>query len=78
MTLKLSEKVLDTIKKKGYILEKDVRGKGKIEVQWKKSIQEILDTYGLVKVKASKDIKERYNIPAEIPYQSFVIVKENK
>jgi len=78
LTLKLSEKVLDTIKKKGYILEKDVRGKGKIEVQWKKSIQEILDTYGLVKVKASKDIKERYNIPAEIPYQSFVIVKENK
>ena len=74
LTLKLSEKVLDTIKKKGYILEKDVRGKGKIEVQWKKSIQEILDTYGLVKVKASKDIKEKYNIPAEIPYQSFIIV----
>lgn len=74
LTLKLSEKLLDTIKKKGYILEKDVRGKGRIEVQWKKSIQEILDTYGLVKVKASKDIKEKYNIPAEIPYQSFIIV----
>lgn len=76
-TLELASIVLDSIKKKRYILEKDVRGSGKQETQWKRSIQEILDTYGLVKVRASKDIKDKYNIPADIPYQSFIIVQEN-
>lgn len=76
-TLRISEYILETIKKKRYILEKDVKINDKIETQWKKSIQEILDSYGLVRVKASKVNKEKYNLPADIPYQSFVICRDN-
>lgn len=76
-TLRISEYILETIKKKRYILEKDVKVNGKVETQWKKSIQEILDAYGLVRVRASKVNKELYNLPANIPYQSFVICRDN-
>jgi len=76
-TLRISEYILETIKKKRYILEKDVKVNGKVETQWKKSIQEILDNYGLVRVRASKVNKEKYNLPADIPYQSFVICRDN-
>lgn len=76
LTLKISEFIIENIKKKRYILEKDVKLDNKIETQWKKSIQEILDTYGLVRVKASKVNKKKYNLPADIPYQSFVICRE--
>lgn len=76
-TLRISEYILETIKKKRYILEKDVKINGKVETQWKKSIQEILDIYGLVRVRASKVNKEKYNLPADIPYQSFVICRDN-
>lgn len=74
-TIKLSKKVLNTIEEKGYILEKDIRGKGQTELQWKRSIQEILDTYNLIKVKASNDNKKKYDIPNNIPYQCSVICK---
>ena len=72
-TMKIAEKVLTTIDKKGYILVKNIKRNGKTETQWKRSIQEILDTYDLVKVRASKANKDKYNLPNNIPYQSFVI-----
>jgi len=74
-TIKLSVKALETIEAQGYILEKDIKQKGLTEIQWKKSIQEILNTYGLIKIKASKDNKEKYNIADDISYQSSIIVK---
>lgn len=47
------------------------------EVQIKKSLQEMLLAYGLVRVKASKANKEKYNITDEkISYQSYVICRE--
>lgn len=58
------------------MLEKDVKINSRVETQWKRSIQEILDAYGLAKVRASKANKEKYSIPADIPYQSYVIVEE--
>jgi len=76
-TIKLSVKALETIEAQGYILEKDIKQKGLTEIQWKKSIQEILNTYGLIKIKASKDNKIKYNIPADIHYLTTVIVKAN-
>ena len=36
-TIKLSKKALNIIEEKGYILEKDIRGKGQTELQWKRS-----------------------------------------
>ena len=74
-TIKLSVKALETTEAQGYILEKDIKQKGLTEIQWKKSIQEILNTYGLIKIKASKDNKEKYNIADDISYQSSIIVK---
>lgn len=75
MTMKISEALLEVITNQGYIRECDLKVSDKIETQWKKSIQEILDAYGLVRVRATKSNKEKYNIPEDIPYQSFVIVK---
>lgn len=61
-TMRLSKKALDKIEKQGYILEKDIRGKGQTETQWKRSIQEILDSYGLQRVRLNKELKEKFGI----------------
>ena len=42
--------VLETIKDQGYIFERNVNLNGTIGTQWKKSIQEILNSYGLRRV----------------------------
>ena len=44
------------------------------EVQIKKSLQEILTSYGLKRVRANKDIKEKYNITGN--GYPFIIVNE--
>lgn len=62
LTNAIALKVIKTIEKQGYILEKDINTNGNIGVQWKKSIQEIMDSYGLKKVKANKQLKEQYHI----------------
>lgn len=72
-TMKIADKILSTIEKDGFILEKDIKRNSKTETQWKRSIQEILDTYDLIRVKASKANKEKYGLPDGIPYQAFVI-----
>lgn len=65
------------IEAQGYVFEKDLKINGVTESQWKRSIQEILDTYGLVKITANKDIKEKYNI--DCPARSYpkIIVRNN-
>jgi hypothetical protein len=73
MTLEISKEMLKVIASQGYILEKQFNINNKVHTQWKKSIKEILDTYSLVRVRATKDNKLKYNIPEDIPYQSFVI-----
>lgn len=61
-TMRFSKKVLEKIEKQGFILEKDIRGKGQTETQWKRSIQEILDSYGLQRVRLNKELKEKFGI----------------
>lgn len=75
-TLEISRYILEHIDSQGYIKESDIKINAKTELQYKKSIQEILNTYGLVKVRASKVNKALYNIPEFIPYQASVIVRE--
>lgn len=75
-TIELSKRLLDIISDNGYAYERDIRGTGQTETQWKKSIQEILNSYDLVRVKASKANKEIYNLPEDIPYQCFIICKK--
>lgn len=62
LTGELAAVVLETIKNQGYIFERDVNLDGAIGRQWKKSIQEILDSYGLQRVKLNKELKEKYGI----------------
>lgn len=65
LTNAIALKVIKTIEKQGYILEKDINTNGSTGMQWKKSIQEIMDSYGLKKVKANKALKEQYHIESD-------------
>lgn len=65
ITNAIALKVMNAIEKQGYILEKDINTNGNIGIQWKKSIQEIMDSYGLKKVKANKQLKEQYHIGSD-------------
>jgi len=73
-TLKLINKLCNIINEKGYCLESDIRGKGQTEIQWKRSIQQILNIGNFKRVKASKANKLQYHIPDSVSYQSYVIV----
>lgn len=75
LTGEIASVVLNTIKEQGYIFERDVNINGAIGTQWKKSIQEILDSYGLKKVKLNKMLKEKYGIEGN-GYPCIIIESE--
>lgn len=77
LTGEIASVVLNTIKEQGYIFERDVNINGAIGTQWKKSIQEILDSYGLKKVKLNKELKEKYGIEGN-GYPCIIIEDEVK
>ena len=73
-TNKIANYILETIEKQGYILEKELKVNNITELQWKRSIQEILDGYGLIKITANKEIKLKYNINvAERSYPKIIV-----
>jgi len=69
--------VLETIKEQGYIFERDININGSVGTQWKKSIQEILDSYGLCRVKLNKELKEKYGIKSN-GYPCIIVEAEEK
>lgn len=78
-TLKISEIILQCIQRKGYCTEKEVvyilGNKYRYEVtetQIKRSLNEIMDLYGLKKVKANKALKEQYHIESD-GYPNIII-----
>lgn len=78
-TLKISEVILNCIRGKGYCTEKEVvyilGNKYRYvvtETQIKRSLNEIMDSYGLKKVKTNKVLKEQYNIDSE-GYPNIII-----
>ena len=75
-TLELMNKLCNIINEQGYCLESDIRGKGQTELQWKRSIQQILNVGKFKKVRANKLNKQKYNLPNDIAGQSTVIVNE--
>lgn len=85
-TLEISECLFYLLDTKGYATETEIvlmLGKRysyqSTELQIKKSMREILLSYGLVRVKASKANKEKYNVNNdEISYQSYIICKDVK
>lgn len=78
-TMKISEVILNCIQRKGYCTEKEVvyilGNQYRYEVtdtQIKRSLNEIMDSYGLKKVKANKVLKEQYNIKSD-GYPNIII-----
>ncbi|NBJ95339.1 hypothetical protein [Parablautia muri] len=78
-TLKISEIILQCIQRKGYCTEKEVvyilGNKYRYEVtetQIKRCLNEIMDLYGLKKVKANKALKEQYHIKSN-GYPNIII-----
>lgn len=71
-TMKIAEVILECILNKGYCTEKEVihilgnQYRYEItEMQIKRCLNEIMDIYGLKKVKANKVLKEKYNIQSD-------------
>lgn len=71
-SMKIAEVILACIQEKGYCTEKEVvRVLGNeyryeiTETQIKRSLNEIMDSYGLKKVKANKILKEKFQIQSE-------------
>lgn len=69
MTMILSDALLQQIQKSGYTTETDVinevgnkTGYKMADIQMKRSINEILDSYGLKKIRANNTLKKRYGI----------------
>ena len=78
-TMKIADVILNCIQSKGYCTEKEViytlgnQYRYEItETQIKRSLNEIMDSYGLKKVKANKALKEQYNIKSE-GYPNIII-----
>ena len=78
-TLKISEVILDCIQRKGYCTEKEVAyilgNQYRYEVtdtQIKRCLNEIMDCYGLRKVKANKALKEQFDIKSD-GYPNIII-----
>jgi hypothetical protein len=61
-TLELINKLCNIINEKGYCLESDIRGKGQTELQWKRSIAQILSVGKFQKIRLNKKIKAQYNV----------------
>lgn len=81
-TLKISGVILDCIQRKGYCTEKEVvyilgnQYRYELtETQLKRSLCEIMDSYGLQKVKANKVLKEKFNISSD-GYPNIIIEME--
>lgn len=78
-TMKIAEVILNCIQKKGYCTEKEVihilGNQYRYEVtdtQIKRSLNEIMDSYGLKKIKANKVLKEQYHIDSD-GYPNIII-----
>ena len=78
-TLKISEVILNCIQRKGYCTEKEVvyiLGNQYMyevtETQIKRSLNEIMDSYGLKKIKTNKVLKEQYHIKSD-GYPNIII-----
>lgn len=79
-TVEISLNIMEMISANGYAAEKDVvemlkstYGKAFTQTQLKRSLQEILDTYNLIRVRANKQIKEQYDMDTK--GYPFIIVK---
>lgn len=74
-TNRLASYILEGIEAQGYVLEKDLKINNMTENQWRRSIQEILDNYGLIKVTANNEVKDKYNINVSARSYPKIIVK---
>lgn len=75
-TIEIIKFIKKEIERHGFVRERDIKANRIMEIQWRRSIQEILDSYGLVKIKASASNKRKYGIvDTTLSYQSNIIVQ---
>lgn len=86
-TIRIHQITLNLIETKGYARESDIvqslkRIYGKTltktlsKIQIKRSLQEMLDAYGLKRIRANKELKKKYNV--DTPGYPFLIVKKEE
>ncbi len=75
-TAKLVKLIFDKIDEKGYCFVNEVTPTTKMYVQWKKSITEICDSYGLYVSKLNKLLKENYKIECR-GYPTVILKRES-
>jgi hypothetical protein len=71
-TIELSKTLLAQIEENGYCLERDIFASKSEYMQWKCSIQEVLDSYGLIKLRLNKELKNEYGVDCN-GYPSIVV-----
>lgn len=71
-TMKIAEVILECVQNKGYCTERDVvyilcnQYRYEVtEIHMKRCLNEIMDLYGLKKIKANKLLKEQYGINSD-------------
>ena len=81
-TIQIAKIIMQEIDKKGYCTEQQVieqlkhkYGKTLTQIQLKRSLQEILESYDLKRVKANKKLKEQYGVTTK--GYPFLIIKNN-
>ena len=81
-TIEIVEVMMSEIRRKEYATENEVidalrskYGKGFIHKQIKRSLQEILDGYGLKRVRANKELKDKYSVVSK--GYPFIIIEDN-
>jgi hypothetical protein len=79
-TAEIVKVIFDILDNQGYVTEREIVeklknkfGKTKTEIQIKRSLQEILDGYGLKKIRTNKEIKKQYGVVNN--GYPFIIVK---
>lgn len=83
-TIEIIKILMALINAKGYATEKEIveilksqYGKSKTEIQIKRSLQEILDSYELQRIRANKKVKKQYNVDTKGYPFIIVISKKN-
>lgn len=74
-TIEIVNIIFEYIEKNGFCFESSITNNKNYEFQWKKSIQEILISYGLKKVRLNKELKEKFGIATK--GYPFLIVEES-
>lgn len=80
ITIEIEQFILHTIEKKGYCTEKDILNntnyKNKVNSQLKKTLADTINKYELIRCRANKELKIRFNIVVNSNSYPFILYRE--